>query len=163
MSTSIELRPATAEDLEAIERLETVSFGTPWARDAYLQELERDVAYVEVSIDPAESLVIGMACTWYVEDEAHVMRIAIHPAYRRRGVGRRLLQSALQRAAQVGCVRTTLEVASQNLEAIALYRSAGFEVVGIRHRYYSSPPDDALVMQVRTPSFGRGPRGQPSR
>ena len=34
-----------------------------------------------------------------------------------------------------------------NREAIALYRGAGFDAVGIRRDYYADPPEDALILR----------------
>jgi ribosomal-protein-alanine N-acetyltransferase len=81
--------------------------------------------------------------------EGEVESMVVDPAFRRRGLGRALMQSAADwcREHQVTVLR--LEVRSRNSAAIALYRSASFVQTGIRHDYYASPPDDALLMEVR--------------
>lgn len=40
-----------------------------------------------------------------------------------------------------------LEVRAGNLPAVELYRSAGFQIAGIRHDYYSQPTEDAVRMR----------------
>lgn len=60
--------------------------------------------------------------------------MGIHPDYRRRGLGRQLLQAALDAARTFGLERIELAVLTNNTPAVALYRSMGFEIEGtIRH------------------------------
>ena len=42
-----------------------------------------------------------------------------------------------------------LEVRTSNVPAIGLYKKLGFEKVGLRKAYYSSPIEDAIVMQLK--------------
>jgi ribosomal-protein-alanine N-acetyltransferase len=69
------------------------------------------------------------------------------PELRRRGFARALLDDAEEhaRAQTLACV--FLEVRRGNRAAIRLYRSVGYEVVGVRQRYYSDDGEDALVMK----------------
>lgn len=140
------LRRARPSDLGAIDRIERASFGNPWPLDAYAQELEREHGTVEVATIRGEG-VIGFSCAWHVAAEAHLMRIATDPRFRRRGIGRDLLCAVLARAQSASCLHITLEVASTNAPAVALYRAWGFREIGRRKGYYRVPPDDALVMR----------------
>jgi ribosomal protein S18 acetylase RimI-like enzyme len=56
----------------------------------------------------------------------NVHDLAVHPSYRRRGVGRALLEHAAAHARSLGCVKLTLEVREENAVARALYRACGF-------------------------------------
>lgn len=76
--------------------------------------------------------------------EYEVHTIGVDPAYQGRGIGRRLLNELLDFAAG-GVVY--LEVRTDNEAAIALYRSAGFEQVGLRRRYYRVSGADAYTMR----------------
>ncbi len=147
MSTPHRLRRASVGDLAAIEWIEQRSFGNPWPADAYAQEMERDLASVQVAEDFGSGRVLGMACVWIVGDEAHLLRIAAAPDRRRCGVGGDLLAWALDHARDAGCTTMTLEVAARNEPALGLYRRAGFAIIGRRPGYYRVPPDDAIVMQ----------------
>jgi ribosomal-protein-alanine N-acetyltransferase len=99
--------------------------------------------------------VVGYVCLWEVADEMHVTNIAVHPRQRRRGIGRLLLGSILAdgRARDVRVV--VLEVRPSNTEAIGLYESFGFRVVGRRRGYYYDTGEDALVMETRLVASGR--------
>ena len=79
-------------------------------------------------------------------DEAHVTTFAVHPRYRRRRIGERLLLALLDLAADRHAREATLEVRLSNLAARRLYEKYGFRPVGIRPRYYSDNQEDALIM-----------------
>lgn len=169
---SVRVRLALGSDLEAIDRIERSSFGSPWPLDAYAQELERRGGWVEVAELPGAG-VVGFSCTWHVplpatDDrsraamsvttrneptqppalEAHLLRIAVDPRFRNAGIGRDLLGAVLARAVAASAEHMTLEVASENVAAIALYRAAGFVEIGRRAAYYRAPPDDAIIMRL---------------
>ena len=74
--------------------------------------------------------------------EAEVLTLAVMPVVRRRGVGGRLLTAML---AQLACP-VFLEVAADNLAALALYLRVGFSECGRRRSYYG-PGRDALVLR----------------
>jgi ribosomal-protein-alanine N-acetyltransferase len=80
--------------------------------------------------------------------EAEVHTIGVHPDYQGHGVGRRLLAGLLERADRLGAV-VFLEVRTDNDPALALYRSAGFELLGIRRDYYRPSGADAFTMRRR--------------
>jgi hypothetical protein len=83
---------------------------------------------------------------WLMVDEAHVTTFAVHPRYRRRRIGERLLLSLMDLAADRHAREATLEVRLSNLAARRLYEKYGFRPVGIRPRYYSDNQEDALIM-----------------
>ena len=79
-------------------------------------------------------------------DEAHITTFAIHPDWRRRRLGERLLLALLDVALDRRAAEATLEVRLSNLAARRLYEKFGFRPVGIRPRYYSDNNEDALIM-----------------
>lgn len=76
--------------------------------------------------------------------EYEVHTIGVDPQYQGRGIGRRLLGELLGYA-DGGVVY--LEVRTDNEAAIALYRSVGFEQIGLRKRYYRASGADAYTMR----------------
>lgn len=153
--TSETLRQARTSDLPAIDHLERALFGNPWPSDAYAQELEREFGYVEV-LERAGQL-LGFSCSWYVAEEAHLMRIGVGLPWQGTGCGRRLLRSVVARAEQRNCTSIILEVAASNVAALRLYRHERFEEIGRRLGYYRTPSDDAIVMRRGLPQ----PTGEP--
>ena len=144
-SLSIErMRSADLSDVLAIER---ASFSMPWSRGAFLYEMEQNqVARCWVGRDNGR--VVGYICLWEVADELHITNVAVHPEARRHGIGRLLLESVFERA-RAGAARIVLlEVRPSNAEALGLYESFGFRVVGRRQGYYYDTGEDALVMEA---------------
>ncbi len=89
-----------------------------------------------------------MIVVWLIVDEAHIATIAVHPDFRRRGIARELMVTAIRECITHGAVSATLEVRQHNLGAITLYRQLGFEAVGRRPRYYQDTHEDAIIMTV---------------
>jgi hypothetical protein len=76
------------------------------------------------------------------------MNLGIDPGLRRRGIGTRLVQYAIERGAQRGAVRAFLEVRASNQAAIGLYQRLGFRAAGVRARYYTNPTEEAVLMEL---------------
>ncbi len=139
------VRPMTAGDLPAVQLIERASFTTPWPPQAYRQELETNrLAHYLVALIGDQ--IVGYGGIWLMVDEAHVTTFAVHPAYRRRRIGERMLIALLDMARDRQAREATLEVRLSNLAARRLYEKYGFRPVGIRPRYYSDNQEDALIM-----------------
>jgi ribosomal-protein-alanine N-acetyltransferase len=137
-----------AGDLDEVLAIERASFTMPWSRGAFLYEIEQNrVARCRVVRDGDE--LVGYVCVWEIADEVHVTNIAVHPAHRRRGIARGLLQLLLTEARARDLRLVVLEVRPSNHQAIALYESFGFRVTGRRRGYYYDTGEDALVMETR--------------
>jgi tRNA threonylcarbamoyl adenosine modification protein YeaZ/ribosomal-protein-alanine acetyltransferase len=142
-----------SDDLSAVAALQRATFTNAWGADAIRWELENtDVARLYVLQAPGGELVAYCAC-WMVFDELHINSLAVDPAWRRRGVARRLLQHVLGEAAASGARSATLEVRRSNEPARALYEGLGFQVEGLRSGYYQEPREDALVLWHRVPTL----------
>ena len=81
-----------------------------------------------------------------VFDEAHITNIAVHPDFRRQGIGEQMMRFAFKKARELGATKMTLEVRLSNHGAQALYRKLGFQDRGIRKGYYSDTNEDAIIM-----------------
>jgi ribosomal-protein-alanine N-acetyltransferase len=94
---------------------------------------------------------IGMAICRVVAEEAELLTVAVDPAHRRRGAGRRLLGAVIDRVRGDGAQALFLEVAADNPGARALYESLGFTNAGRRSGYYArrgQPAVDAFIMRL---------------
>ncbi len=141
----LQIRPMTEEDLPFVQLIEGASFTTPWPPHAYRQELESNrLAHYLVAL--IGERVVGYGGIWLMVDEAHVTTFAVHPSFRRRRIGERMLIALLDLAVDRGAREATLEVRLSNLAARRLYEKYGFRPVGIRPRYYSDNQEDALIM-----------------
>lgn len=134
-------------DLEEVLAIERASFSMPWSRGAFLYELEQN-RVARCYVVREDGRLIGYICLWEVADEVHITNVAVHPELRRRGVGRSLLSAVLDDSRQRKLRLVVLEVRPSNVEALGLYESFGFRVVGRRRGYYYDTGEDALVMEA---------------
>ncbi|MEW6447133.1 MAG: ribosomal protein S18-alanine N-acetyltransferase [Bacillota bacterium] len=133
------------EHLDQVVAIENVSFPVPWKRDTFLFEiLLNELADYIVALKNGQ--VVGYGGMWLILDEAHVTNIAVHPVFRGRGVGKRILQELIRRAAGRGVKHMTLEVRPSNHVACRLYKEFGFVEKGVRRRYYQDNNEDAIIM-----------------
>ncbi|MGE5223163.1 MAG: ribosomal protein S18-alanine N-acetyltransferase [Omnitrophica WOR_2 bacterium] len=148
----VAIRRMTIDDLEQVHAIDVLSFALPWPSSSYRFELLENPASLswvaETILPGGKRRVVGMSVIWLVKDEAHIATIAIHPDFRGRGIGRKLLAEVLRESIAGGAKQATLEVRANNVVAQNLYKDFGFEVVNRRLRYYSDNNEDALMMTV---------------
>lgn len=145
------IRRMTVEDVPQVYALDVLSFSLPWTERSFLYEVKENANsrnwVVEDSLSGRRRLV-AMLVMWIILDEAHIATLAVHPEFRRKGIARRLLQTALNDIYNEGARRAFLEVRAGNLAALQMYGTLGFEVVGRRPRYYHDNNEDALLMTL---------------
>ena len=142
-----------AGDLDQVLAIERVSFVTPWTRAAFCYEIEQNKVARCTTMREAgmreAGRIVGYLCLWEIGHEIHITNLAVHPEWRRRGVGRRLLALAMAEGTARGVTLAFLEVRPTNAQALKLYESLGFQVIGRRTGYYFDTGEDALVMEAR--------------
>lgn len=164
------VEPMQLEHLDQVRRIERACFPTPWPRNAYRREIEKNerarYLVVRTSSEPTPAPkrrqfpmslfslgrpeardVVGYCGVWVMLDEAHITTIAVDPDYRRLGLGQLLIIQMARIALQAQATRMTLEVRMSNEGAQKLYRKYGFSDGGVRPRYYSDDFEDALIMR----------------
>lgn len=141
-----EISPMRVEDLEEVLEIEDLSFPTPWSRNSFLYELlENERALYLVAKSPLGN-VIGYVGIWVIFDEGHITNLAVHPDYRRQGVGKALMLALIEAVRKRDVRHLTLEVRRTNLAAQDLYQKLGFVHMGVRRKYYLDNNEDALIM-----------------
>lgn len=88
----------------------------------------------------------GFAIMEYYDDYAHLNLLAVHPGYRRQGVGRAMLEWLESTARTAGIFSVRLELRASNDAALAFYERLGYMRAGRRSNYYAGR-EDALRMQ----------------
>ena len=140
-------------DLPQVMAIDARAFATPWSAASYHYELaENRAAHFLAGVMPAAGLerqVLGYAGYWLIVDEAHIGTLAVHPAWRRCGLGEKLLTALLRQARELGALSATLEVRASNRAALTLYGKHGFAEVGRRKHYYHDNGEDALLLTAR--------------
>ena len=141
------IRRMTLPDVPAVHEIDVLSFSLPWPERSFRFELTENQAsrgwVAEVNGKIAAMLVI-----WLIVDEVHIATIAVHPDFRRLGIGEQILFHALRAAHNEGAQRAFLEVRAGNTAAQAMYKKYGFEMVGVRLGYYKDNNEDAFLMNL---------------
>ncbi len=159
------VRPMREADIPAVMAIERCSFPSPWPESAYRYELrfganvlfcvlqlrqEPDVptwsAWLRGALSRRRQVaVVGYAGLRFRSESAHVSTIAVHPDWRRQGLGTWLLLTMIEQAISRGMRRVTLEVRPSNKIAQQLYARVGFVRTSVRHAYYRDGEDAWLM------------------
>lgn len=142
---SVIVRKMKLSDIDSVVDIEENSFAIPWTKGAFATELKRNMLakYYVVEVD---GRVVGYGGMWLIMDEAHITNIAVHPKYRGKGIGKKLVEGLIEEVLKLNIYRITLEVRRSNITAQALYKKFGFIPCGIRPEYYQDDKEDAIIM-----------------
>ena len=155
-AASITITQMMKEDMEQVLAIERASFSQPWSRNLFLSEFRSSsVSTLLVALwgDPSLRQVVGYIVYWNVEDEMHILNLAVLHAFRRRGIARLLVLTGIRRAAKRGASRAFLEVRASNAAAQKLYSALGFTGSFVRRNYYDEPIEDAVIMTLEEGAF----------
>ena len=148
----MKIRELTAEDVEAVSRIEQETFSMPWSPEDFLEMVEADYAYYYVAEVDGE--IVGCCGIRNIAGEGEITNVVVASEYRGRGIGRALMEYMLSEAVFHGIGDCTLEVRVSNASAIRLYESLGFQSEGIRPGFYEKPKEDAMIMWKRQAEHG---------
>lgn len=154
MITEVRLRPLRNADFDRVLELERQLFGRgAWTYGMLADELAGlgrwyIVAEPERLDRAGDQPVVGYAGLWFDGDVTQVMTIGVDPVVQRHGVGRQLLTALIERSRKVKADAVLLEVRVDNAPAIEMYRDFGFEILGVRKRYYQPEDVDAYTMRL---------------
>ncbi len=125
--------------------IEAAVFHMPWTEWMFRDELGRAESVCLAALSDGE--LAGYAvCRVVAVEEAEILRIAVSPRARRRGIGSALMRAMMDELRARGVKTVHLEVRESNGAARALYGSHGFRETGRRVSYYDAPPEDAVLM-----------------
>ncbi len=152
----ISIMPMTEHDLLEVVEIEESSGLSRWGWAAYYSELQggnRDLMLV-ARVNNSERNRMATRLAGYIvgrmgADELHINNVAVRDGFRRRGIGRALLNRILEAGKSSGVPYAFLELRAGNSTALALYEECGFHITSRRRNYYSEPVEDALVMTIQ--------------
>lgn len=143
----LSVREVRYEDIPAIYEIERLCFKDPYELPLLQMyyAISRSLFLVAEREGRVVGYAIGLAKKW---GEGHVISIAVHPEWRRRGVGKRLMLQLLEKMRRMGVRWVRLEVRVSNEAAINLYRRLGFSIEGVLKGYYRDGEDAYLMIKV---------------
>jgi ribosomal-protein-alanine N-acetyltransferase len=147
--SAVRLWRGNAHDAGALARLHAPVFSDAWPQEAFASLLARDGVIVVLGARQGREDPEGFILLRVVAGEGEILTFCVAGEARGAGLGRALLEAGCEGARNLGACVLFLEVGEKNEAALALYRGAGFAVVGRRAAYYHhiDAPADALVMR----------------
>lgn len=143
------LRPMELEDVPAVYAIETAAQVVPWSEGIFRDCLQAGYSGWVAEHDQG---IEGYILYYIRVGECHILNVCVKPSAQNQGRATLLMRHALRQASQQGAEVVFLEVRPSNQPAIHIYRKLGFNEVGIRKDYYSSPDggrEDALVFALQ--------------
>jgi len=141
----IKFKEMRLEHLNQVIQIENISYSSPWSRQSFAYEVVKN-SFACYIVAVSDKKVVGYAGMWLILDEAHITNVAVHPDYRKAGIGKALMMQMIGRAVVNGISRMTLEVRPSNNAARHLYGMLGFKEKGVRKGYYTDTNEDAIIM-----------------
>lgn len=144
----LHIEPAETRDAETIAKLHAQGFHTGWPREDFASYIMGRDTPVYVACD-AKRKIAGFAMLRLAADEAELITIAVDPRWRKKGVGRALMNAMLDDLTMTASRKLFLEVAADNPAALKLYAAHGFAKISERQGYYARAdgrPATAIVM-----------------
>ena len=139
----VEITNMQISDLDLIANSLESDFDDFWNYNVFKSELENGNSRYLVAKINGE--VVGFAGIIPVIDEADISNIVVHKDFRNKKIGSLLLKNLLDLAVSLGLSIINLEVRVSNVYAIKLYEKYGFEVCGLRKKYYKNLEDAVLM------------------
>lgn len=143
-------------ELDVVAALHALCFEEPWDRKSLHGLMTAPGGFGCLMFDAADEPPGGFVLGRIAATECEILSIGVVPATRRRGWGAGLVRGLISEAWRRGADTVVLEVADDNVAAIALYRALGFVVVGQRLAYYRRADGsvDAHIMRLTKANDG---------
>lgn len=137
----------TRRHMPQVLNIEDSSFEFLWSEDEFIQCLRRTACIGMVAERDGE--VAGFMIYELHETLIHVLTFAVHPTYRRQGVGTAMVEKLASKLQLQRRTRLVLEVRETNLDAQLFSKKLGFRAESTLKSFYTHSPEDAYLM-VRT-------------
>jgi ribosomal-protein-alanine N-acetyltransferase len=149
-ASSISLRYLIRRDLTEVLQIEKASYApTYWGEEDFLHCLRQRNCIATVA--EHNDHIVGYTLYLQQKTHLHLLNIAVHPLYRRVGVGTRLVTQLKDKLSPYGRFAVLAEVHEANLRAQLFFKSQGFKAVTTIRSFYEDTGGDAFLMEYRCP------------
>jgi ribosomal protein S18 acetylase RimI-like enzyme len=128
---NIEIREFSINDYDAAielwQRVEGLEIAEGDDREGVAQFLARNPGLSRVASDG--SAIVGVALCGHDGRRGHIYHLAVDPAYRGRGLGKRLLDESLADLRRIGIKRVIIMVADDNSSGREFWKRSGYEEI----------------------------------
>ncbi len=143
--TRVHIRWMIRRDMPEVLAIEHASFEYPWCEEEFLRVL-RQRNCIGMVAEYGERIV-GFMIYELHRNKIHVLDFAVHPEFRRRGVGRQMIHKLVGKLSGQRRNRIALYVRESNLAAQLFYRVSGFRATEVIREHYLDTGEDAYLMQ----------------
>ena len=144
MDFNITITKMNSSHTYEVSEIEKSCFSKPWSQNALEAELSNPNAHFYVLI--YRDKVVAYGGMHITIDECYIANIAVLPDFQGNGFGKAITLYLINEATKLGCEFISLEVRPSNTVAVSMYGLLGFEEVGRRKNFYTSPTEDGLIM-----------------
>ena len=117
-----------------------------WNQSQWTNELEKD--FVTTLGIYFNNSILGVCVFHKICDEAEIRYLSVHPSYKRKGLGKKLIYEIFKECKSENIKRIYLEVSFKNKQACSFYDYLGFETISIREKYYRDGSDALLKEKI---------------
>jgi ribosomal-protein-alanine N-acetyltransferase len=145
----VTIQKMDVKDLDEVLAIEASASPAPWSKNMFSEEIRNCSSccfVISIEIESKQP-VIGFICFRNMAEESELLNIAVHPRYRRLGVGRKLMQFYIDFSTPRGIKAFYLEVNCSNQSAIRLYQCFSYQSFGVRKEFYQRQFDALLMMK----------------
>jgi len=139
------------DDMPALERIENAVGLNFWGEGNYQRFLDAPAecfgCKVSLVADGGTPDIVGFLLARSILETLEILKVGVLPELQNRGLGTSLMQAAYAEGIRRGCEHCLLEVRKSNENAVRFYGKEKFRIIGSRQDYYSSPVEDAWVME----------------
>jgi len=143
----VHIRWMIRRDMPEVLQTEQESFEFAWTEEDFLRCL-RQRNCIGMVAEQGEK-VVGFMIYELHKAKLHILNFAVHPAWRRHGVGAQMVAKLISKLSSHRRTRITLEVRETNLPAQLFFSRQGFRAVRVLRAYYEDSGEDAFVMQYQ--------------
>jgi ribosomal-protein-alanine N-acetyltransferase len=134
-------------DMPEVLAIERDSFEFNWNEEDFLACLRQRNCIGMVA--EHENRVVGFMVYELHRTKLHILNFAVATAFRRLGVGRRMVEKLVNKLSQQRRQAIVIEVRETNLAAQKFFAAHGFSAVGVLRRFYADSNEDAYVMDYQ--------------
>lgn len=155
---NVHIRWLLRRDMPEVLAIEKASFEFQWSEEDFIRCLrQRNCIGMVAEIAPPgrrpgideHGPIAGFFIYELHRNRLHVLNFAVHPDYRRKGVGRAMVNKLVSKLSPDRRTRIMLEVRETNLQAQFFFKEMGFKAISLLRDFYEDSPEDAYLMQLR--------------
>ena len=163
MNDDLEIRWMQLRDVKEVLKLEDLCQGDPLLDQELLDSFADDTFSFRVAATKSfRSKIIGMLCCANDDNYVEIMRLSVHPGYRRQAVGTSLILSLQSRGSWGQFKEVRAVVREHDVRSQLFLKSCGLQWVETGYDWYSHPIEDAYTFETvkaQELANGRADRG----